>query len=539
MTEREPVVVVGAGLVGPVLALALARRGHAVRVFERRPDPRHSPPERGRSVNVVISHRGWAVLRQVGVEERVREICRPLTGRQVHPVGGGAPSRQPYSRSGDAIWCVERPALNAVLLDALEAEGSIEVHHMHRCVEVDLTGRRAGFVHQAEDRLVWEPFERLLATDGAFSGVRSSLLHGRFDYSQEYVPLGYREFQIPSVAAGGPSLDLGAFHVWPRGRALFTAFPNADDSFTGSLFLPHEGPGSFESLDDVEAVRALVRASLPSLEPWWPNLVADLARNPTASMVTIRARPWHHQGCLALVGDAAHAILPFFGQGMNCGFEDVAALVRMLDASGDDWSGALEAYDAERRPNADAIALLSKRHYEALGQSARPEVEQRLEAAVDTLLFSRWPDRFAPLYERVAFSTTPYVEVLRAEREREAIVREVLETPRLRERWDDVGEAVVEQVVRSGGGERIARVAHYISLLEKALADGRIQADERALLDEAAQSLGITEASVHWAESLMAEHQDAAPPTSLLSKMRREVSLENLKAVLLHEIRLR
>ena len=531
--------IVGAGLVGPVLAVAMAKRGHRVRVFERRPDPRCGTPDRGRSVNVVISHRGWAVLRRVGLEKRVREICRPLTGRRVHPMGGDKPTRRPYSRSGDAIWCVERPALNALLLDALDAEGSVEVHHGHRCVEVDPTECRAGFMRRGDDRVTWEPFQRLLATDGAFSGVRSRLLHGRFDYSQEYVPLGYREFRIPSVAAGGPALDLGAFHVWPRGRALFTAFPNADDSFTGALFLPHEGPGGFATLDSPDAVRALVQASLPSLEAWWRPLIDDLARNPTASMVTIRARPWHHGGCLALVGDAAHAILPFFGQGMNCGFEDVGALVRLLDEHGDDWPRTLAAYDAERRPNADAIALLSKWHYEALGESEPTEAEQRLENAVDSLLFSRWPERFAPLYERVAFSSTPYVEVLRAEREREAIVREVMETPRLFERWDDVGEAVVERVVRADGRDRIARVAQYVSLLEKALADGCIGAAERALLDEAAQSLGITEASVSWAENLLTESRGVTPRPSLLSKMQKEATLENLKAVLLHDIRLR
>ena len=539
MPERCPVMVVGAGLVGPVLALALARRGHPVRVFERRPDPRKAGPERGRSVNVVISHRGWSVLRWIGLEERVRSICRPLTGRRLHSCEGGPPARQPYSRHGEAIWCVERPALNALLLDAVDEVDGIVSHHAHRCVEVDLPGRRVGYIRRGEDQLVWHSFERLLATDGAFSGVRSCLLHGRFDYSQEYVSMGYREFRLPSQTEGGPPLDLEAFHIWPRGAALFTAFPNFDGSFTGSLFLPHEGPESFATLEDPDRIRELVQSALPSLGPWQSQIAADLTNHPTASMVTIRARPWYHGGCLALVGDAAHAILPFFGQGMNCGFEDVAALVRMLDEHADEWSAALAAYDRERRPNADAIAIMSKLHYEALGQATRSESEQQLEAAVNELLFSRWPDRFAPLYERVAFSTRPYADVLRSEQERQAIVREVLETPRLRERWNEVGAAVVEQVVETGGEERIARVTQYLCLLEQALVDGQVTSDERALLDEAAASIGLSEASIQWAEALLRPDRQRTPQASLYAKLQREVTIDNIKSVLLHEIRFR
>ncbi len=512
MPTRDPVMVVGAGLVGPVLAIALARRGHQVRVFERRSDSRRAPLERGRSVNVVISHRGWSVLRDVGLEEAVRQICRPLTVRCVHPTDGGPPTRQPYSRSGEAIWCVERPELGALLLDAMDATEGVVTHYGHRCVEVDLKKLRVGFLRDGRDQLVWEPFDRLLATDGAYSGVRSCLLRGRFDYSQEYVSMGYREFRIPGVSEGGPALDLDAFHIWPRGSALFTAFPNFDGSFTGSLFLPHEGAESFAALDTPAAVWSLVRTALPSLRRWQARIAADLTRNPTASMVTIRARPWHRHDRLALVGDAAHAILPFFGQGMNCGFEDVAALVRLLDETNDDWQASLDAYDRERRPNADAIALMSKLHYEALGREDQPTDAQRLEEEVNGLLFSQWPDRFAPLYERVAFSTRPYASVLQSERERQAIVRQVLETPELRRRWCEMGSAVIEQVITAESNACVSSLTRYLLLLERAMGDGCISADERALLDEAAAIMGLGEPTVRWAESFLQSGQPLDEP---------------------------
>ena len=442
MSKRDPVLVIGAGLVGPVLAMMLARRGHAVTVKERRSDPRVHGADQGRSVNLVLSRRGWAALEELGIEADVRSICRPLEGRTVHAPNGSS-LVQPYSRSGRLIWCVERPRLHALLLDHLERQPGVALVFEQRCRDIDFAARRVGFSKTLDSAIEWSDATRVLAADGCFSGARQSLLYERFDYSQSYLDLSYKEFRLPSVAAGGPDLSTKTFHVWPRGRVMVGAFPNADDSFTCSLFLPHEGVFGVSEIEDPERLAELVQYALPGLTPWWESIVVQLLANPVCPLVTIRARPWHVQDFFGLIGDASHAIVPFFGQGMNCGFEDVRCLVRCLDETEDDWQDALSRYESERRPNADAIAAMSLEHHERLLADPPDPEELEFVSVVEGAFYDAYPDRFRPLYEAVAFTETPYVEAQQTEATLRAAVQEVLATPGARAHWAQLGPALM------------------------------------------------------------------------------------------------
>ena len=502
MPERDPVLVIGAGLVGPVLAAALARRGHPVQVVDRRLDPRVTSEESSRSVNLVISRRGWSVLETLGMEERVRAIGRPLRGRTVHPSAFQQTQFQPYSRSGEHIWCVERPALNALLLDMLDELPGVALRFGQRCRDIDLEHRRVAFSRMDEPELRWESTTRVLAADGAFSGARQSLLYGRFNYSQSYMAMGYKQFLLPAQGDGGPALALDTFHVWPRDTALVGAFPNADGSFTGSLFMLHEGEHGFEGLERPGAALRFVAEMLPDLRPWQETICTQLEANPVTPLVTIRARPWVQDDFLALVGDAAHAILPFFGQGMNCGFEDAHCLVRCLDETEDDRGEALRRYEAERRPNADAIADMSLEHFRELSGSGEPDPDPDFRLLVESALYEHHSDRFAPLYERVAFSEMNFVDARSSERERRRIVSRILSIPGIRQCWADMGPVLLNQAVESGP-DNLDRIPLLIAMLEEAMADGVITPDEEALLERVAKVLNLQPEDVERARELV------------------------------------
>ena len=397
-TGSERVAVVGAGLAGCLLTTLLARRGLTVDVYERRDDPRRAGAERGRSINLAISARGLDALGRVGLDERTLDDALPMRGRTLHSPTG-ALAYQSYSADGTrAINSISRAGLNHALLDRAEETPGVRLHFGRRLLGVDAeTGQLTFDGHTARADVV-------LGADGAYSAVRRSIQHG-MDLHQDFLPHGYKELTIPP-RDGRFALDPGSLHIWPRGASMMIALPNTDRSFTCTLFWDK---AEFAALDTPERVLAAFREHYPDAVPLMPTLAADYLANPVGSLVTVRCAPWV-RGRVALVGDAAHAIVPFFGQGANCAFEDCVELDRSLTAAGGDWPTALARYQEQRKPNADAIADMALANFVEMSEKVASPVfrgQTKLRHALERALGGRYVSR----YELVSFTTIPYAEI--------------------------------------------------------------------------------------------------------------------------------
>ncbi|WP_328991686.1 FAD-dependent monooxygenase [Kribbella sp. NBC_01245] len=415
------VAIVGAGLAGSLLTCFLARRGVPVTLYERRPDPREQQAERGRSINLAISERGLDALRRIGLADKVMADALPMKGRMIHPVEGPLDFQQ-YSVSGDrAINSISRGALNNALLDAAAAAPGVEIRFEHRLVGLDPKTARMTF--ETPDRTVEAESDVVLGTDGAGSAVRGRLVADHLvDEAVDFLDYGYKELTIPP-AAGAFALDPGALHIWPRGTSMMIALPNPDRSFTCTLFWPN---GSFPALDTPAAIEDHFRTHYPDVVPLAPDLVDDYQQNPIGVLGTVHTAPWQAFGRVGLLGDAAHAIVPFYGQGANCAFEDVVELDRCLEDSDGEWARALPLFELRRRENTEAIAEMALANFvEMRDKVASPvfRLGKRIEHALERAL----PGHYASRYELVSFSTTPYAEVQqRVRRQHQALAGVVL-----------------------------------------------------------------------------------------------------------------
>ena len=499
---QRHVLIIGAGLVGSLAAVYFARRGWRVSVVERRPDPRARGYVGGRSINLALSARGLWGLAGVDLDRTVLERdAIPMPGRMIHPApNAGSPGTifQPYSKnSADAINSVSRGGLNLTLIHAAAASPGVTMVFDRRCLDVDLDRCRAVFVDDANPSAGPEVIEAdlIFGGDGAFSAVRSAMQKtDRFEYSQSYLAHGYKELHIPgwhrspercSEGSGARhcsgeqchfALEPNALHIWPRGGSMMIALPNRDGSFTCTLFWPFEGEHSFAHLEgDLaarraadpnaaprEAERATVqeffRAHYPDAVPLMPTLVQDFFTNPTSSLVTVRCAPWFRmardgQRATVLAGDAAHAIVPFYGQGMNAGFEDVRVLAECLDRARD-LPAALAEYHALRKPNADAIADMAIENFvEMRDKVGSPAFRYRKR--VEQTLHDAFPDRVHPQYNLVSFSTVPYAEARQRGRDLDAVLDRVIERlgPDSIER---LGESAWRSAVAEAGAAMLA-----------------------------------------------------------------------------------
>jgi kynurenine 3-monooxygenase len=407
--STDRVAIVGAGLTGPLLAIFLARRGHQVTLYERRPDPRRADLDAGRSINLALSVRGIDALERAGLADEVLERALPMRGRMLHDTAGHL-AFQAYSADGrHAINSVSRAGLNRQLVEAAAAAADVGFAFDHRLTGLD--HERGELRFDTPGGPVECEHDIVIGADGAYSLVRERLTHVEgTDFSQRFLPWGYKELAIPPRAREF-ALDPGALHIWPRGGSMMIALPNVDRSFTATLFWPNDGPSGFAGLDSDAAIMARFGRDYPDAVALMPDLPAQFREHPVGALVTVHCWPWV-RGRTALIGDAAHAIVPFYGQGMNCGFEDVVELDRCLAETGDDWSTALPRYAERRRPNADAIAELALDNFvEMRDRVASPvfRTQKRAEHALER----RLPDHFVSLYELVSFSTVPYAEVRR------------------------------------------------------------------------------------------------------------------------------
>jgi kynurenine 3-monooxygenase len=407
----DDVAIVGAGLAGCLLATLLGRRGIPVTLYERRADPRLVGAERGRSINLAVSARGLDALERVGLRDEALGRALPMHGRMVHPAppSSGRQSFRPYSADGArAINSISRAELNRTLLDTAEQTDGVTVRFDHRLTKVDLDKGRLRF--ETPGGTAEEPAQLVLAGDGSYSAARRAVtFRPGFDFSQDYLAHGYKELTIPA-AAGDFALDPDALHIWPRGSSMMIALPNVDRSFTCTLFWPKD---DLAALRTDRAVVDFFRAHYPDVVDLMPTLADDFRHNPDGSLVTVRCWPWVHHGdaaTLALLGDAAHAIVPFFGQGANCAMEDCIEIDRCLSEAAGDWTAALATYEQRRKANCDTIADLALDNFVEMRDRVNSPVF-RAKTAAQHWLERRLPGHYVSRYELVSFSTIPYAEI--------------------------------------------------------------------------------------------------------------------------------
>jgi kynurenine 3-monooxygenase len=436
---ESSITLVGAGLAGSLLAILLARRGWKVEVFEKRPDPRQRGYEGGRSINLALAERGLHALRVAGLQDAVMAQAVMMRGRMVHPLGGGT-MLQRYGRDdSEVIWSVHRGRLNIAMLDAAEAAGA-NIRFNQRLEGVDFGARTARFVDDHERRAHEHRFDVLLGTDGAGSGLREAL-RPVVDLGESFEPLGhgYKELEIPPAADGGFRIEANALHIWPRGGYMCIALPNTEKTFTVTLFLPNAGDPSFATLPDLAAARDFFARDFADALPLVPEFDADWTNNPIGGLGTLRLQHWCLDGRAVLLGDAAHAMVPFHGQGMNCAFEDCVALDRHI-AEAADFESAFAAFEAERRPNAEAIQAMALENYVEMRDRV-DDADFLLQRALERVLAERHPGRFVPRYSMVSFTRVPYATAF----ERGKVQRAILvESTRGRTRIEDVDLAAAD-----------------------------------------------------------------------------------------------
>ena len=433
------VTLIGAGLAGSLLATFLGRRGFRVRVFERRPDLRRVEISAGRSINLALANRGIHALRELGLMPKIEPVLIPMAGRMLHDEQGKLQFLPYGNKPHEVIYSVSRAGLTALLMNAAE-EAGVEIHFEHTSSGADL---QAGTVTINVRPIA---FEVLIGTDGSASEIREAIIRATGGESREE-PLGhnYKELTIPAEKAHSRSMQENALHIWPRGEFMLIALPNPDGSFTATLFLPSD---VFDRLADSRTLREFFEREFRDAVPLLPDLLDQFTRNPTGRLGTVRCWPWHYRGVALVLGDAAHAIVPFHGQGMNAAFEDCSSLNAALNSFDGNWGAVFERFARERKPNAEAIADMALESYVEMRSSVR-DPKFQLKKELSFLLEKRHPDRFIPRYSMVMFHRIPYAEA----QSRGAIQEGILDALiRDRSRVEDIDLRLADQLI----GQRLS-----------------------------------------------------------------------------------
>jgi len=418
--------VIGAGLVGSLWAVYLSKAGYKVKVFERRSDIRKAEISAGKSINLALSDRGWKAMKGVGIEEKVKAITIPMYGRIMHDKEGKL-TEQAYGKDGQAIYSISRGGLNALMMDIAEQDGGAEIIYNEQCTDADLENGIVYLKNSVTGITSEYKSDVVFACDGAFSAMRYNAFQklSRFNYEQRYIDDGYRELLLPANEDGSYKLDKNALHIWPRGRFMLIALANEDGSFTCTLFMPFENHEyAFDKLKSKADVDNFFQNVFADFYEMMPNVADAWEDHPLSSLAIIRCYPWTY-GKAALMGDAAHATVPFYGQGMNCGFEDCTVMWELMQKHNEDWPKVFDEYQSLRKPDGDGIQELSIHNYEVMANHvADPEflLQKKLEKRMSEL----YPEKHTPLYSMVTFSDIRYSLAHQLGIEQEAFVKSIM-----------------------------------------------------------------------------------------------------------------
>lgn len=446
MHNAETITLIGAGLNGPLLGLELVKRGFRVEIYERRADMRRVRMSAGRSINLAISTRGIHALTQAGLWEEMRKIIIPMRGRMMHSIASEL-TFQPYGKNEqEVINSISRADLSIALMNAAEARG-VKIFFQQRCLGMDF---RTGSLHMRQEQSGEERTVEagvVIGCDGSASAIRAAMLNrARFNFSQHYLDYGYKELTIPAGPGGKHALEMNALHIWPRGSYMLIALPNVDGTFACILFLPFAGADSFAELNTESEVREFFQSRFPDSVPLMPDLADNFFTNPTGAMVTVKCSPWHVEGRTLLLGDAAHAIVPFFGQGINCGFEDCTVFLELLDRYGSDWARVFPEFESMRKANADAIADMAVENFVEMRDrvaDARFLLRKRVELALE----AKYPQLFVPKYAMVTFHRVPYATALERGQRQDRMLTELCDRI---ERVEDLDWNKADMLIRRG-----------------------------------------------------------------------------------------
>ena len=440
--HQSPITIIGAGLVGSLLAIYLRKQDFKVSIFERRKDPRDGNADHGRSINLALSHRGIKALKEAGVQASIMEKVIPMKGRMIHDIKGKL-SFIPYGEQGQMIYAVSRSELNKVLIEEAERAGA-QIQFGSACHEIDFKNTSLTVDHEGEHQKI--DADIIAGADGAFSAIRSAMQkHDKFNYSQEYLEYGYKELHIPAKD-GKHQMEKNALHIWPREKFMLIALPNPDGSFTCTIFLSHEGAVSFSKLKNAFSVKNFFKKYFPDAYNIMPDLAKDFLANPTSSLVTIKCSPWYFEKTM-LIGDAAHAIVPFYGQGMNAGFEDCRILNQIISKNKNNWSKIFPEYQKKRKANTDAIAELTLLNFiEMRDLVADPEFQLRKK--IEAVIHQRIPE-YLPLYTMVTFTDIPYSEVLKKAEVEDQMMEEIMAIKQIKKIWNtEKGWREIEKIYK-------------------------------------------------------------------------------------------
>lgn len=420
--NEQTITLIGAGLVGSLLAVLLARRGFKVEIFERRSDMRLNEMSAGRSINLALANRGIVPLEQAGLMDKVTQILTTMKGRMVHDLEGNENFQSYGQKPEEVIYSVSRGELNKICMDAAEKTGLVTIHFEQKCESVDFTNNTIQIKNEKTAELSSHSFERIIGTDGSTSAVRNAI-HAVSSKQLDVLPLGhsYKELKIPAGKNGEFQIDKNSLHIWPRGGYMLIALPNEDASFTVTLFMPTEGDISFETINSTSKVQDFFNIHFKDTVSLLPDLEKDFFEHPTGTLATVKCSPWHYKDKALLLGDAAHAVVPFHGQGMNCGFEDALDLAETIDLHANksetglnsnlNWQTIFSQVDKQRKVNGDAIADMAIENYITMRDSVRDnKYLLRNELAFE--LENRFPSQFCPRYSMVMFHRLPYCEAM-------------------------------------------------------------------------------------------------------------------------------
>lgn len=440
------ITLVGAGLAGSLLAVYLAKKGFEVNLYERRSDMRKGVVERGRSINLALSTRGIHALKEIGLYDEIKKIAIPMYGRMMHPIEGEQMFQRYGKDDSEYINSVSRATLNMKLMDLAEDYEKIKIYFNQRCTGMDFTSGECHFTNDLTGEKYSVTADTVIGTDGSASALRMEMLKlPGFNFSQEYLEHGYKELNIPAGENDTWKMEKNALHIWPRGTFMLIALPNLDGSFTCTLFHPFEGKEGLNSLNTKEKVLDFFKKYFPDAISLVENLEDSFFANPNGNLITVKCGPWHYKDKVALLGDACHAIVPFFGQGMNAAFEDCTVLNESIGKYGSDWEKVYAEYYSLRKQNTDAIADLALENFVEMRDKIA-DSRFLLNKKIEAELFKKFPDTFIPKYSMVTFYRFPYATALNRGNIQQEILNELSEGKKSIEEVDLIkGEKLVRE----------------------------------------------------------------------------------------------